>query len=111
MLKIKAFDLVGKNAISMQSGTKLNDAISTALLKGEVVEIDFSGVSLYASPFFNASVGILLKDISIDDLLERMKIINCNDIGISLLNTVIQNAISYYSGQNNITDTLNKHEG
>ncbi|CAK3063611.1 MULTISPECIES: STAS-like domain-containing protein [Vibrio] len=110
MLNVKVFDLVGKNAISMQSGTKLNNAISSALIEGQIVEIDFSGVSLFASPFFNASVGVLLKDMTIEQLMERMKIVNCNDIGLSLLNTVIQNAIHYYSGESKVTDTLNKHE-
>lgn len=110
MLKIKVFDLIGKNAISMQSGTKLNNAISGTLLKGETVEIDFAGVSLFASPFFNASVGILLKDITIDKLMHNMKIVNCNDIGISLLNTVIQNAINFYNGDSKVTDALNKHD-
>jgi hypothetical protein len=110
MIEVKVFDLVGKNAISMQSGAKLNKAISPALLNNESVEIDFDGVSLYASPFFNASVGILLKDVKIDMLTKNMRIINCNDVGISLLNTVIQNAISYYNGQSKVTDALNKHE-
>ncbi|GGE84023.1 MULTISPECIES: STAS-like domain-containing protein [Gammaproteobacteria] len=110
MLKVKVFDLVGKNAISMQSGTKLNNAIATALLEGQTVEIDFSGVSLFASPFFNASIGVLLKDINIEQLTDKMKVVNCNEIGLSLLNTVIQNAIHFYSGESKVTDTLNKHD-
>ena len=109
MKKVKVFDLVGKNAISMQSGTKLHDVIAQDLLKGEKVEIDFSEVSLYASPFFNASVGILLKNISIEQLMDRMKIINCSDVGLGLLNTVIQNALNYYNGERQITDALDKH--
>ncbi|EHD0100673.1 STAS-like domain-containing protein [Vibrio vulnificus] len=109
MKKIKVFDLVGKNAISMQSGTKLHDAIAHELLSGGKVEIDFTGVSLFASPFFNASVGVLLKDLSIEELMDRMKIINCSEVGLGLLNTVIQNALNYYSGARQITDTLDKH--
>lgn len=110
MKSIKVFDLVGKNAISMQSGTKLHDAIAHALLVGEKVEVDFSNVSLYASPFFNASVGVLLKDVTIEQLMDRMKIVNCSDVGLGLLNTVIQNALNYYSGSKKVTDALDRHE-
>ena len=70
----------------------------------------FKVVALYASPFFNAAVGVLLREISIDDLMKSMKIVNCNDIGISLLNTVIQNAINYYGGESKVTQALDKHE-
>eukprot|EP00493_Phyllostaurus_siculus_P025256 UN25600 len=110
MLKVKVFELVGKNAISMQSGSKLNKVISEPLLNNENVEIDFQGVALYASPFFNAAVGVLLREITIDDLMKSMKIVNCSDIGISLLNTVIQNAINYYGGESKVTQTLDKHD-
>ncbi|EOK6313963.1 STAS-like domain-containing protein [Vibrio mytili] len=110
MKKVRVFDLVGKNAISMQSGTKLHDAISEDLLNGKSVEVDFVDVALFASPFFNASVGILLKDLTIDDLMDRMTIINCSDVGRGLLNAVIQNAISYYSGANQLSEALDKHD-
>lgn len=109
MKRVKAFDLVGKNAISMQSGMKLHNAIADDLLKGEMVEIDFSDVVLFASPFFNASVGVLLKNISIDQLMDRMRIVDCNEVGVELLNTVIQNALSYYNGEKQISDALDKH--
>ncbi len=109
MKKVKVFDLVGKNAISMQSGTKLHDVIFEDLKSGNAVEIDFTDVSLYASPFFNASVGILLNDLTIEQLTQRMKVVNCSEVGLGLLNTVIQNALQYYSGSRAVTDTLDKH--
>ncbi|ROQ24334.1 STAS-like domain-containing protein [Gallaecimonas pentaromativorans] len=107
---VKVFDLVGKNAISMQSGTKLHDAIYKSLMNDEFIELDFSGVLLYASPFFNASIGILLNDITIDRLTRNLKITNCSDVGIGLLNAVIQNALQFYGGDKTVSDTLNKHE-
>jgi hypothetical protein len=110
MFKVNVFELVGKNAISMQSGKKINEIISPVLLKGETVELNFEGVSLYASPFFNASIGLLLKDIAIEDLRKSIKFININDIGRSLLNNVVQNAINFYSGNRNVSDALDKNE-
>tara|TARA_B110000211_G_scaffold234241_1_gene303074 strand:- start:8146 stop:8502 length:357 start_codon:yes stop_codon:yes gene_type:complete len=105
---IKVIDLVGKNAISMQSGTKLYEKIFPKLAKKEKIELSFEGVSLYASPFFNASIGLLLKDISIDELMSNMKIIEINDIGRDLLNDVIQNALTFYGEQSSITEILDQ---
>ena len=108
MLKVNVSKQIGKNAISIQSGTKLYEVISPKLLAGSEVEIDFSSVSLYASPFFNASVGLMLKDISIDGLMRHMKIVGLNDIGKDLLNVVIQNAINFYEMDSKISNVLDE---
>ncbi len=97
MKKIKVFDLVGKNAISMSSGEKLFNEIGRHLKRSEIVLLDFEGVELFASPFFNASIGLTLKDISIDELKTKIQIENLNRIGLDLLNLVIDNAIKFYS--------------
>ena len=96
-MKIIAKDVVGENAISMQSGKILYDKISKPLLSNESVELDFSGVKIFGSPFFNVSIGLLLKDISLEDLQDRLKIINLNTDGNQLLNFVIKNALKFYS--------------
>ena len=95
----------------MSSGTKLYQQIQPILSKNQPIELDFNQVELYASPFFNASVGLLLKDISIEELLRLMKIEHINDVGKDLLNHVIDNALEYYAKGNNdkITSALNKH--
>lgn len=105
-MKILARDIVGKNAISMQSGKNLYEVISKDLLSGKEVEIDFSGVELFASPFFNASVGLLLKDITVSEMKERLKIVNLTDIGRHLLNHVISNAVKYYDSQTSTAKAL-----
>jgi hypothetical protein len=96
MTKLSAIDIVGKNAISMQSGSNLYEHIAPTLLSGQNVELDFDGVELFASPFFNASIGLLLKDIQVTDLQERLNISNISDVGRQLLNHVISNAIRFY---------------
>lgn len=82
----------------MQSGHHLYEKISAPLISGkENVEIDFLEVELFASPFFNASIGFLIKDITVTDLQQRLKIINLSDVGKQTLNHVIANAIKYYA--------------
>ncbi|MFK5949698.1 MAG: STAS-like domain-containing protein [Methylococcales bacterium] len=105
-MKVIAKDLVGVNAISMQSGKHLYDVIYEPLKSGDKVEIDFVGVGLFASPFFNAGIGYLLKDINIEDLQRDLKFTNLSDVGRQILNLVISNAIKYYDEKNNLPEML-----
>ncbi|RZR29848.1 STAS-like domain-containing protein [Vibrio vulnificus] len=106
MRKIIVLELVGKNAISMQNGDKLYNAIYTDVLNGESVELDFNGINLFASPFFNASIGLLLKDVTIDALKKQLSFTNLNDIGRDLLNHVIGNALEYYKHSEGVTKAI-----
>ncbi len=106
MSTIKVFDIVGKNAISLQSGTKLYKEISPILLQKNNLVVDFENVTLFASPFFNASIGLLLKNLTIEELQQYMKPINLSDVGKELLNLVLANAIDFYSNDKKISDAL-----
>jgi STAS-like domain of unknown function (DUF4325) len=110
METIDVGSLVGKNAISMQSGGRLRKELLKALAAEEKVELDFSGVVLFASPFFNSSIGFLLKDLTIEELQERLVFKDLSDVGRSLLNLVIGNAIKYYSNATDINDAINLNE-
>lgn len=105
-MKIIVREIVGENAISMQSGSILYEKISKRLMSGEEVEIDFQGVELFASPFFNASIGLLLKDIKVTDLQHRVKIVNVSEVGRQLINLVISNAIKHYEKVSKAEDDL-----
>ncbi|MCE9686030.1 STAS-like domain-containing protein [Shewanella sp. AS16] len=106
MNRIVVFDIVGKNAISLQSGTKLYSKISSKVIKGEGVELDFNKVELFASPFFNASIGLLLKDVDVNTLLQRLNVENLSDVGRDLLNHVISNAINFYKNKNSFSQAI-----
>jgi len=98
---------IGENAISMQSGSNLYEIISKDILLGkEKVMLDFSGVNIFASPFFNAGIGLLLRDITIEELQERLNFDNLNPIGKQLLNLVISNAIAFYKKDKKNTDEM-----
>jgi hypothetical protein len=58
--------------------------------------LDFDGISVFASPFFNFAIGQLLKDFSPDKLNELLSIINLIPDGTSVLKRVIQNAKEYH---------------
>jgi hypothetical protein len=105
-MKIIVKDVIGVNAISMQSGKLLYDRMHDSLLKKDSVELDFNEVEIFASPFFNASIGLLLKDIKIEELQKNLKLINLSDVGRQLLNHVIANAINYYNKETRLAASL-----
>ncbi|WP_278419980.1 STAS-like domain-containing protein [Stutzerimonas kunmingensis] len=110
MSRIKVFELTGKNAISMQSGEKLYNALQSQLTLNNSLLVDFEGVELFASPFFNASIGLLLKDISIESLQQKLSVINLSDVGRDLLNHVIANAIAFYGDSEKISNAIDQNK-
>ena len=93
---INVTQVVGRNAVSMQGGSILHEKIRSALKDNESIELDFKDIEIFASPFFNASIGLFLKDMEISDLQSKIKLINISDLGKELLNQVIDNALVFY---------------
>src|SRR5690606_37139352 len=95
----------GVNAISMNSGRKIYEEVFRLWPRHGKIIIDFDGVEVFASPYFNSSIGVLLKDRSISTLQERLAFENISEHGRRILNLVIDNAIKFYSDQDGKTDT------
>lgn len=110
MKKVKVSELVGNNAISIQSGKKLYAEIHEEILRGRGVELDFDGVSV-ASPFLNVSIGLLLKDISVAQLQERLVIKNISSVAKGLLNHVIANALEFYKSSGVVSSGIDASLG
>ncbi|AZE47722.1 hypothetical protein C4K04_2038 [Pseudomonas chlororaphis] len=110
MEKIKVFELTGRNAISMQNGEKLYNALHSKLMDGQKIEINFEKVNLFASPFFNASIGLLLKDIEVGNLQKQLSVTDLSDVGRDLLNHVISNAITFYKNSENVSKAIDQTE-
>lgn len=94
-------ELVGENCITLDDGQKVYDLIHPRLKSNEAVKLDFSGVRIFASPFMNAAIGQLLKDIQAENLnqllvIDRDKI---TPVGLSVLRRVIENAKVYYTNE------------
>jgi hypothetical protein len=88
---------LGENCMTLKQGQSLYDAIYPHLQSGETVELDFMGVRIFASPFFNYAIGQLLRDLKADRLNELLIIKNLNAVGSNTLELVIENAQRYYS--------------
>ncbi len=90
-------DLIGENCITLDNGQRVYDQIHPELVAGRPVEVDFRGVSVCASPFFNAAFGRLLKDLTIEELNRLLKVHNLIPVGRDVLKLVIKDSAQYYS--------------
>lgn len=94
-IDIKA--LIGENCITQEDGQKVFEQVHPELVAGHQVELDFNGVEVFASPFLNAAIGRLLKDIKADDLNRLLTISSLTSSGKQVLSRVIENSKTYFS--------------
>jgi STAS-like domain of unknown function (DUF4325) len=99
-MKMNIRQYLGENCMTVKQGQSLYNEIYPILQSGKEVEIDFSGVKIFASPFFNYAIGQLLRDLTADQLNDLLIIQNLNSVGSNTLELVIENAQRYYSDDN-----------
>lgn len=97
-MKLMVYEIIhGEDAITMEDGRSVNNRIYPELKAGREVDLDFSGVSVFASPFFNTAIGQLLRDMSSDELNRLLKVSGLSAVGMNIMRQVITNAKRYYS--------------
>lgn len=80
-----------KDAASRTSGIKLKDMLLEMIGEGHEITVDFTGMSRYASPFFNNSFAALY--IALDpNSREKIRPINLSEVGQLIYNTSMNNA-------------------
>jgi hypothetical protein len=107
-MKMAIKEMIGPRCIIREDGQKVYDEIHPFLEKGETVTLDFTGVSQFASPFFNFAIGQLLKDIREEDLRRLLQIENLEPTGKLVVERVIDNAGRYHANVDyrNIVDSI-----
>ena len=96
-MKINIFMTLGAYCITLEDGQKVYDVIHPQLKAHENVELDFEGVEIVASPFLNAAIGQLLRDLTPDELNTYLKFLNLSSYVRPTLRHVIENAKTYYT--------------
>jgi len=96
-MKLIIKETIGSRCIVKEDGQRVYDAIHDSLGQGETVILDFSGISQFASPFFNFAIGQLLKDIKVENLRNLLKLENLDSTGRLVVDRVIENAGRYHS--------------
>ena len=95
-MKVNVGRAIGRNCLTPEAGQRLYEQIVAELRAGHPVELDFQGATVFASPFFNASIGQLLRDIKPDDLNRLLKVTRLAAAGEHVLRRVIETANQYY---------------
>lgn len=99
-MKCNVKELVGGDAITLEDGQTVFDAIKPELERGGDVILDFGGVSVFTSLFFNAAIGQLLKSLKPSTLNKHLKFDNLSPEAYASLLRVIENSKQYYSSPN-----------
>ena len=99
-MKYQISSLIGKNCITSEDGEKVYELVHSKLLARNPVELDFTGVNIFASPFFNAAIGQLFKDIQPANIESLLTLSGLNAVGQKLDCKVRENANKYYSSEN-----------
>ncbi|KVV20414.1 hypothetical protein WK78_29470 [Burkholderia cepacia] len=95
LMHINIHDEIGARCIVAEDGQKIHDKVFDKLKTGESVYLDFTGVRLYASPFFNYALGQLINEFSEESLRQLLHLVNLNEIGKSVAERVIENATKF----------------
>ncbi len=69
-------------ALTESDGLKLRKAMEALLEDDNVIELDFTGVSLFATMFFNASIGNLIMRFSPEKCAEAIRLTHISDLGM-----------------------------
>jgi hypothetical protein len=96
-MMLKVISIIGENCITVEDGEQIYQLIHTDLSKEQDVTLDFTGVSIFASPFFNAAIGQLLRDVPPQHLQSHLNIVGLSPHGNHILTRVIENAKRYYT--------------
>jgi STAS-like domain of unknown function (DUF4325) len=88
--------IIGDYGITLDDGDTLYNTIAPLLSDGFSITLDFQNVTIFASPFFNASIGRLFATFSEDFLKTNLNRINLSSAGQGTLHRVIENAKVYY---------------
>lgn len=88
---IKIKDLVN-NALSVNDGIIVREELLKYLDCGEEIHLDFEGVSLFATMFFNAFVGYFIK-IGKKSFIQNLKFDNISQLGLDTFQHSYNNAV------------------
>ena len=92
MNTISVLEIVGPNCITIDDGQKIFEMVSPFFERHEKVELDFSNVSITASPFFNYCIGTLLTNFGPEEYQNLLTICNLSNSGGDVLDRVIDNS-------------------
>ena len=102
MSKVIKISSITPMAMTEDAGMQLRKEMREAIQQEENIVLDFEQISLFSTPFFNASIGYFVMNLSPEKYKEQVKVINLSNLGKETYSHSYQNAVSVYE---NKTDT------
>lgn len=99
-------------ALAEDDGGKVYSAIDSALGNNDKVCVDFNQISLFATPFFNTSLGAIILKYGIEKFDKMVEIKNLDDLGKETYQHSRNNAIAFLKSKiskENIADIVEKN--
>lgn len=87
-------------AMTESAGMMLRKEIENLLKTEKKVVIDFSGISLFATMFFNASIGHFVMTLSPEMCRNIFELINLSELGMETYTHSFENAEEIYNNKN-----------
>ncbi len=105
ILKVKEFC---NNALSISDGEIIKTECEKILEKigdaEEKIIIDFEGITLFSTSFFNASIGYFIVEYSPKLYDKKIECINLSDLGKETLRYSYENAVEVYNKKPSIEE-------
>ena len=93
-------NIIGSDlAITSDAGKSVHQAIFQALRKGDIVELDFQGITIVITAFLNMAIGKLYQDFDSDFLNAHLKLVNVDDKDKAFFKMVVTYAKEYFANQ------------
>lgn len=91
MTQIRIIDICPM-AMTENQGFLVRNAMANAASANESIVLDFEGISLFATMFFNASIGYYIVEKGVDYCTRNIKLINISDLGWETYTHSFENA-------------------
>lgn len=82
--------------LAERDGMLLREKIQDALKSNQKICVDFEGITTFATPFFNVSLGYFIGKLGIQTFGDQIEVINLSSFGESVYQRVYENAMTYY---------------
>lgn len=99
-MQIRIKELIGNVCVTREDGDRVYSFIYDLISSKNKISVDFSGVDIFASPFFNSAFGRLYKEFSKDDVNSYLVCTSLNSNGKKVMDLVVENSIRYYKDVN-----------
>jgi len=96
-MRILIKEFIGPRCILKDDGQKLFEEISNHLNNKHEVTLDFANVKMFASPFFNYSIGQLFNKFSESEIRQQLHLEHLEFVGLSIFERVVENANRFKS--------------